>query len=237
VAGNAAVDALRRARFDVRMVLGRQPVAHYVVAWWNLARVRQSQALVTRRTELVIDGFPSSGNSFAIAALKRACSEQAVALPRVAHHLHNPGQVRKALRHGIPTLLLVRQPASTVVSALTRWPALRAEQVLRHYVAYHEHLCSHQAQMVIADFDELTSDFGAVTRSVNARYGLHLPEFEHTSVSAALVYDRDEPARAARRVAAMGARAQLDDVALRAILQTATALHEQLLAHRDSARS
>ncbi len=105
----------------------------------ELGRVRQTPALVTRRTELVIDGFSSSGNSFAIASLKLASSAHAVALPRVAHHLHNPGQVRKGVRRGIPTLLLVREPRGTVTSALARWPALRAEQVLRH-VGYHERL-------------------------------------------------------------------------------------------------
>lgn len=222
--------ALRRARFDARMWLGRKPVGFHLISLWNWGRVREPQALVTRRTQLVIDGFPSSGNSFAIAALKAACAAEAVDLPRVAHHLHNPGQVRAAVRLGLPTLLLVRDPRATTVSALTRWPSLTAGQVLRNYLRYHERLRGCWGEVVVADFDAVTSDFGAVMRRVNDRFGSLFPEFQHTSDNASAVYDRDDTGRVERRKVAEERGDALRHPDLAAALEAAVSVHGELLA-------
>lgn len=223
-------NVLRRARFDARMALGRQPVAHQLITLWNWGRVRETQALVTGRTQLVMDGFPSSGNSFAIAALKVACQAESTALPRVAHHLHNPGQVRAAVRRGLPTLLLVRDPRATTASALTRWPALTAEQILRNYVGYYERLRGCWPGVVVAELDQVTSDFGEVTRRVNERFGCRFPEFDHTQDNEGLVYDRDAAGRATRRTAATARRSELDGAGLGRLVEAAISLHQELAA-------
>ncbi len=81
----------------------------------------------------------------------------------------------------------------------------------------------------------MNSNF-AVTRRLNEQHGLTLPVFEHTTETAGLVYDRDEPARAARRAAGEALRAQLDGAAVRPIMQTAMTLHKELNAPAGDAR-
>jgi hypothetical protein len=220
----SAADALRRARFDLRMLLARLPVVYRAVPAWNWARVRDDHALVTRRTELVIDGFPSSGNSYSIAALRTAALDEGATLPAIAHHLHCPGQVLDAVRRGIPTLLLVRRPTDTVTSALSRWPHLRAEQTLRAYVAYHERLLPRVAAMEVATFEQLIGDVGGVVRRVNARFGLSLPILD-SARSGRRVYDPDDGTRAARRALAARRREEVESPSLAASRERADALH------------
>ena len=86
-----------------RRYIGRHPFLFY-----NFYRLRPSyrDLSVDRRTQIVIEGFPRSGNTFAVVAFQQAQRESV----RVAHHLHMPAQVIRAAHLGIPILLLVGSP-------------------------------------------------------------------------------------------------------------------------------
>lgn len=224
----AARPGLLRRKFDMRMRCGRLPVLWHAVELVNWRTVRRPHVRVTAATELVMDGFPSSGNSYSIAALRYACRADGVPEPAVAHHLHNPGQILDGVRRNIPVLLLVREPAATVASLVSRWPYLTIGQGLRAWAAFHEHLLPAADRMVVADFADVTGDFGAVTRRVNARFGTRFPVFGHDEASARAIYAPDEDARRERRERAAAARAEVDHPRHRAALERATAAYRRL---------
>ena len=217
--------AARRRRFAVRMLLGSRPGVYRVVPAWNWLRARDDHVLITSRTRLVIDGFPGSGNSFSIAALEAAAESEGRGLPPIAHHLHCPGQVLGAVRRGIPVLLLVREPTANAVSALARWPHLTAPLALASYARYHKRLRGAARGMQVATFEQLTGDFGAVTRRLNERFGADLPVFDHAA-SGAVVYSPDDEARAARRALATARRREVDDPALAGLRAEALEVYE-----------
>lgn len=224
--GLTGLDALRRARFDVRMGLGRLPVLYRVVSAWSSLRSRDTRPLVTARTVLVIDGFPRSGNGFSNFALRHAAKQHGTHLPVIAHHLHNPGQVVAAARLGIPVLLLVRPPRATVLSVVSRWPHLRIRQVLRAYVGYYERVRSVASQAVVGTFDAVTTDFGAVTTAVNERFGISLPVFDHSPDNVRAVYNPDHAGRVARRREETERMAELDDPGIAGLLNRAEELYD-----------
>jgi hypothetical protein len=80
------------AREWARRYIGRHP-------FYNFYRLRPSyrDLLVDRRTQIVIEGFPRSGNTFAVVALQQAQRESV----RVARHLHMPEQVIRAAKSGV----------------------------------------------------------------------------------------------------------------------------------------
>jgi hypothetical protein len=219
---------IMRRKFDARMWCGRTPVVWHAVEAVNWRNVRKPHVRVTADTELVMDGFPSSGNSYSIAALRFACRQEARPEPAVAHHMHNPGQLLYALRRGIPVLLLVREPGAAIASLVSRWPYLRIGQGLRAWTAFYERLLPGADRMLVADFGDVTGDFGAVIRRVNARFGTHLPVFEHTDANARAIYSPDEQGRQDRRDRADAARAELADPANADPLEEATALYRRL---------
>ena len=102
---SSRLEVLRLTKGDAkewaRRYIGRHPFLFY-----NFYRLKPSyrDLLVDRRTQIVIEGFPRSGNTFAVVAFQQAQRESV----RVARHLHMREQVIRAAKWGIPTLLLAR---------------------------------------------------------------------------------------------------------------------------------
>jgi hypothetical protein len=165
----ASLAALRhRARREARTFLGRWP--------WAARRFRTGE-FPTGATEICIEGFLRSGNTFSVIAFQHA-------QPRVvsiAHHVHAAGAVLEAVRLGTPTLVLIRPPEESVLSYVIRWPSLTIGQALRGYLRFYAPLVPHRDRFVVGRFDEVTTDLGAVIRRVNERFGTGFVPYEPTS--------------------------------------------------------
>ena len=143
-----------------------------------LARLRGEGELVREDTDLLVESFPRSASSFALAAFNIA---QEPARYTIAHHTHAPGHVIAAIRLGVPALVLVREPEGAVVSSMIRHPDRTCSGTVHGYVDFHEPLLSHRDGFVVGTFDEVVrGDVGMVTRRINARFGTGFAEFDPT---------------------------------------------------------
>ena len=80
--------------------------------------------LVTRSSDLCIEGFPRSGNSFAVGAVEHAQSTPI----QIAHHTHVPANAMRACEWDIPTLVLVREPKDAVISGVALSKQVQEEE-------------------------------------------------------------------------------------------------------------
>jgi hypothetical protein len=190
------LEVLRLTKGDAkewaRRYIGRRPFLFY-----NFYRLRPSyrHLLVDRRTQIVIEGFPRSGNTFAVVAFRQAQPESV----RVAHHLHMPAQLMRAAKWGIPTLLLARKPTDAALSWVIREPGVPIRQALKHYVAFYEKAAEYQDALVVGFFEEVTRDYGAVLERVNAKFGTEFSTFVHSEENVKSVFDHIEEVHRARR--------------------------------------
>ena len=130
----------------------------------RLARHRRSQNTIAADTQLVIDGFMRTASTYAVVAFQ-------LAQPRTgAHHLHAPAHLIAAARAG-PAMMTVREPSATCVSTAIRLPDIGMEAVLRAYVRFYRTLAPWRDRFVVAPFDRVTADLGAVVCEVNERFG------------------------------------------------------------------
>jgi hypothetical protein len=136
----------------------------------------KNQARVGRGTEIVIEGFERSGNTFAVIALSNAQSRRVI----IAHHLHAAAQIIYAVRQGIPAIVLLRAPEEAIVSFLLFHPAISASQAMNTWLRFYTPLLPFKKGFVLARFETVVSDFGRVIRSVNSRFATEFLEFEHT---------------------------------------------------------
>jgi hypothetical protein len=160
-------------RFEkwLQIYAGKHPSAFYGL--YRLARKDQAR-VVTPDTQLVMEGFPRSANSFARVAFNRAQSERV----RIAHGLHVPAQVIRAARWRIPTLVLIRKPKDAVLSFAIRDP-ISVDQALRYYLSFYETVEEYRDAYVLGLFEEVTEDFGEVIRRINDRFGTTFSVFRH----------------------------------------------------------
>lgn len=137
--------------------------------------------VVSPTTQIVIDGFPRSANTFAVIAFSMAQPHEV----EVAHHVHLPAQILAAVRGNLPTILLIREPEEVVTSLVLRFPHISVPKALKRYVRFHRLLTPHRGAIVVADFPDVVSDYGSVIRRVNERFETRFAEFHHTPESVA----------------------------------------------------
>jgi hypothetical protein len=160
------------------------------------ARPRYRDLLVDRNTQVVIEGFPRSGNTFAVWAFREAQGERDV---RVAHHLHAPAQIIRAAELGVPALVLIRAPEDAALSLMLRDPRFSARSALGYYASFYESVAHYRDSFVLGLFEEVVRDYGAVIELVNDRFGTDFRPFEHTEENVARVFSLIEEAHRAKR--------------------------------------
>ncbi len=171
--------------------LGRRPALYLPFSRWRYG----SELAFGSHTEIVIEGFPRSANSFAVDAFRLA---QARHVP-VAHHLHAPAQVMAAARSGVPAVVLVRDPKPAIVSYLLWERDADPQHAAANYLSFYQSLKSCQDDFVVADFDQVTTDFGTVIGRVNARFGTAFHEFDHSEDNVKRCFEAIERDSRARR--------------------------------------
>jgi hypothetical protein len=157
---------------------GKTLVARHPWLALPLGRARGHGEIVDGGTDIVIESFPRCASSFAVGAFRMA---QEPAAMRIANHTHMPAQVMVAARRGIPALVLIREPQEAILSLLIRNPDLGVAGTLRGYLRFFEPLIPHRNGFVVARFEEVIGDFGAVTTRVNERFGTAFVPFRHST--------------------------------------------------------
>lgn len=140
--------------------------------------------VVERGTQLVIEGFPRSANTFAVAAFMYAQDSPI----KIAHHLHAPAQVIRAIRWGIPTIVLIRPPKDAVISLQIRQPFRNLRRTLLLYSKFYSSIVNYRHRFIVAPFDEVISNYGGVIASINARFNTKFKTFKHTQENLEVVY-------------------------------------------------
>lgn len=167
---------IRRWRFEIASILRMYPRLYLPLA----RRVGAGEPLALD-TGFVMEGFPRSGNTFSSAAFGISKTSE---WPHVAHHRHAPAQVIAAARRGIPALVLIREPEEAILSFVIQQPHVTIRQALRGYIRFYRPLLRYRTGFVVATFDEVMTDFGAVTRKVNDRFASRFDVFQHTEENA-----------------------------------------------------
>ena len=168
---------VRRLRHVVRTRVAENPAVYLPFA--RMKYPGPSPEVVGAQTELVIDGYTRSASTFAVYALQLAQDRPV----RLAHHLHAPAQLIEAARRGVPALLLVREPRGAILSQLVREPGVALRDALVAYTRFHTCLVPYLHQLIVADFDTVTHDFGSVMRRLNHRFEMSLTEFVATEAT------------------------------------------------------
>lgn len=159
----------RRLKFSLKMLLDESPRGYeffYKIFSGN------SEQFFNRRTQLVIDGFPSSGNTF----LYRSFLKRVRARLNISHHMHSSAQIRLAFINAAPIMLCLRNPIDAAVSNAARQrisygrDITSADVWLRYWTAYHRRILKsidvNAANISICHFEDITGDVDGLIRSV-----------------------------------------------------------------------
>jgi hypothetical protein len=178
---------LCQARYVARSVISTHPALYLPFARRKYAGIESR--VVSPDADIVIEGFQRSGNTFSVFAFELAQEPDRVS---VVHHLHAAAQVVAAVRIGLPTVVLIREPRDAILSHMIREPCVTVAQAIAHWIRFYRTVLPHRDQVVVADFSLVTTDFGQVIRQVNKRFGTSFPEFQHTPANVERCFELTE---------------------------------------------
>ena len=160
--------AIKSLYLETRSILSGYPAGYRammsVVGW---LRPVQDEVRVTADSDIVIDGFPRSANTFFAAHFAMAQKRPV----KIARHLHDAYQIVYAEEHGIPAVVLVREPLPAVGSAKLRNPEFWTASLLRNYRRFYRTVLRHQRRAVVSLFADSTDKADDVIARVNRAYG------------------------------------------------------------------
>jgi hypothetical protein len=164
----------------------RRPLARTPYLWDAAMWVRSGKRATLARsdTAVVIEGFLRCGNTFSVAAFAISNGRGL----HVARHLHGGPHILRAVRLGLPTIVLIRPPADAVSSYLIRRPTLTPDDALVEYADFYRTAWRAREGFVIGLFDRVVSDFGSVIVAVNRRFGTSFVPYEPTEENQAAAF-------------------------------------------------
>ncbi len=171
---SSVMNYARKLSFSYRSVVSSNPsywLLYQPYIWWGKIKMNavggESKERVVRScSELIIDGFQGSANSFATQAFKNSQTRKV----ELSHHMHSPTQIIQAIQQGIPVLLTVRDPMGALLSLTSRWPHLSVTQGLHSYIRFYSQLEPYVAKCVVSTFEETTNHLDKIIAQVNGKF-------------------------------------------------------------------
>lgn len=175
---SSAISTILSLKFSLRTFLARYPRLFYPLYLYGLLyRIRPIyHRFVSRDTQIVIEGFQRSANTFSVRAFQLAQPQPI----KIAYHVHAPAQIIRAARWNIPTLVLIRNPKDAVASFAVKWPEVSIAKALRFYITFYKNIQDYKASFVIGEFEEVTQNFSKTIQRLNERFGTQFALFSNS---------------------------------------------------------
>lgn len=151
----------KNLRFYLGCKIGNLPS----LFWLNYYRKQFQERIISKESDICIEGFQRSGNSFFFRVFKKYNPKAAI-----AHHMHASMQILKALHYKIPSVVLIRRPEDAIASLLTWDNTLRVDIAFRAYLDFYQTLLPTKEEIVIAKFEDVTTNPSNIINVINRRY-------------------------------------------------------------------
>jgi hypothetical protein len=103
--------------------------------------------VTTSETDLCIEGFQSSGNSFVFNIIRSTANIN------ISHHCHTASSVKVSLNRGVETLILFRKPSSVILSAIVRF-RFNIRECIKNYVQFYRYIDEVSDHVLLVSFEE-----------------------------------------------------------------------------------
>ncbi|MCK0129112.1 hypothetical protein [Erythrobacter sp. F6033] len=159
-------------QLKARAALGRFPKAYLAIQRLRYRIGGESHALslfrlLSDQTEIVIEGFPRSANSWTVRVFRRWQGRRV----HIAEHQHSEAHILAGCKRGLPVIVLIRPPQDAIRSWAQHDGGLDLQWALRRWIGFYQAVESVSDKVVIATFEQATQALGKVVKRTNAKFG------------------------------------------------------------------
>lgn len=132
------------------------------------------KSICTQDTDLVVEGYPRSANSFCVGFIDLLAKRDGRDL-RIAHHTHLRENCELAAMLNRPCLVLIRDPIAAISSYMI-YVDVPVAVAVRQYLRFYEWADRWAETALFASFDLVTSDMNRVISALNRHFELNIQE-------------------------------------------------------------
>lgn len=118
-------------------------------------------------TDLVIEGYPRSSNTFTHDIISAICSRTGQRKPALAHHTHKEENLALGLEMGKPLVVLIRKPEDAITSYMI-YSNCDVELASQRYSKFYEYVASIKGQYTLLPFEMVTQNLSEAITRLNA---------------------------------------------------------------------
>ncbi len=142
-------------------------------------RNRYRDIVVSKKTIIVVEGFPRSANTFAFHIFRKSLLKMNIdSLGKIGHHIHTTAQIKTALKKKIPILVIIRSPEEAIASyILKRYGTNSVKNIekiididLYYWIYFYSMIYKLRKHLVISDFGEVISKYDKTIEKINERF-------------------------------------------------------------------
>lgn len=164
----------------------------FIPAYRRAARSGFKHLVISPETEIVIEGFPRTANTFAVVGFEQA-QDRPVS---IAHHTHAEAQIIEGVRRQLPVIALIRAPADSI-SSLRVMGEFDPNPALDRWMQFYAAVEKRRDQLIVAEFTRVTAQLGAIIGEVNAKFGTAFGRFPDTDEARQSVFAKMDRINAA----------------------------------------
>lgn len=158
---------------NIRFFIGTTIGNSQALFWINEKREKERNKLLDTDSNICIEGFHRSGNSFFVLLFKR--SNKGV---KIAHHTHAAAQVIKAVESKVPTIVLIRKPEDSIASLIVWDENLSISIAIRAWISFYQSLQQYKNRFHLTTFEEVTENPTDVIKDLNSKYNTNFTLLE-----------------------------------------------------------
>jgi hypothetical protein len=153
---------LKVFRFNVKFFLMKYfpRIVHII------SKMKYPRTTFSSSTEITMDGFQRSGNSFATYQFMTKNKTL-----NIAHHRHINTQIIFSAQNKIPTIVFIRDPIDAIISAFfVQESAVPLEIIIRSWINFYEPILRYKNEIIISDFKNTINNFDQIIYQLNKKY-------------------------------------------------------------------
>ena len=120
---------------------------------FRFVRSKFSGVFVSKDTNLLIDGFPRSGQTYLYSIVHNSLKHPI----KIARHRHEPLQISLAVSLKIPVIIIIRNPIDSIASFITR-EKVSYRYAIHLYKNYYNHLHLYSRCLNFLEFERFITD-------------------------------------------------------------------------------
>lgn len=152
----------------------------------RLLRRHHAPLVCGPQTDMVIEGYPRSSNSFAIWMLH--VLEGETFRLKIGHHTHDIDNLRLAAHFGKPSAVLIRAPEDAILSFMI-YADVAVDAATNRYQRFYDGTLALETMPLVLPFEMVTRDFNQVVDRINALTGESIPRSKDLEADTARAYE------------------------------------------------